>query len=74
MSITINQQAQLIRDACHPVAQENNGVAAIASDLAHMWRMAYTASDKLRILIAFTGEDARGPFSLAAATFRESRR
>jgi hypothetical protein len=73
MSITINQQAQLVRNAVAGFAQDNNGTAEVASDLAHLWKMAYIASDKLRILIAFTGENARGPFSLAAATFRVDR-
>jgi len=73
MSLTINQQAQQIRDALSGWALQNNGTATIVSDLAHLWRMAYIASDKVRALICYTGEDARGPFSLAAATFRVDR-
>ena len=73
MSLTINQQAQMIRGALSGWAQDNNGISSIVSDLAQLWRMAYIASDKVRALICFMGEDARGPFDIAAATFRVDR-
>jgi len=71
MSIAI--QLQSIQAALNDFVTGQGGVVQIASDVVHMWEMAYAASSKLRVIVVCLGEDIRGPFSEAAALHRVDR-
>jgi hypothetical protein len=51
-------------------AQNNAGTAVIASSVQDMWTQAYNVSDRPSVIICYAGDEARGPFELAAATHR----
>ena len=53
--------------------QQYGGIVMIAPDVVQMWRWAYNNTQTLRAIICCTGEDIRGPFSIAAATHRVDR-
>lgn len=71
----ISDQLESIRGVLDAWAKnESGGKAFVASDPSHMWEMAYAASDKLRVIICFMGEEARGDNKYAARTHRVDRR
>ena len=69
----IADQLKALQVALGPWAFNNGGAAFVVSDPSHLWEMAYAASSKLRVLILYSGEEIRGPFSTAAATHRVDR-
>lgn len=69
----IVDQAKSIQIALNDWAVNNNGISFIASDLAHLWKLAWSASDKVKAIICYMGEDIRGDFSVAAALGRVDR-
>lgn len=71
--MTISDTLNSLQTDLNDFAIQHGGGAFIASDLSHMWEQAYAASDKLRIIICYMGEDLRGPFGTAAATQRVDR-
>jgi hypothetical protein len=73
MSQPIEDQLEAIKAALADFAAAQGGQAFVASDMVHMWEIGYNAQNKLRVVIVCTGEEARGEFSLAAATHRVDR-
>lgn len=71
--MTIAEQLKLMRDSLDTWANQNGGKAFIASDIAHMWQMAWAKPDSPRVILCCTGEEIRGEFALASATHRVDR-
>lgn len=73
MNRSVADQANAIRNNLDALAHQDGGKALVASDLAHMWAMAWVKSDSPRIIVCYTGEQVRGPFAIAAYTHRVDR-
>lgn len=68
---TIAEVLKIVQLVLQPWAAQNNaGTAVIASSLEDMWAQAFTTTDRPIVVIAFGGDDARGPFETAGATHR----
>lgn len=68
---TISTILQIVANVLQPWAAQNNaGTAVIASSVQDMWTQAYNCTDRPAVIICYAGDDARGPFELAAATHR----
>lgn len=62
---------QILSNVLRPwAAAQNAGTAVIASSVNDMWTQAFTSTDKVSAIIAYAGDEARGPFETAAATHR----
>jgi hypothetical protein len=73
MNLTIAQEALAYKNYLSASVEKDGGIVSVVSNLKELWVQANIGSDRLRILIAYAGESARGPFSLAAATRRVDR-
>jgi hypothetical protein len=71
--MTIAQEALIYKQSLAEWAEQQGGIVVVASNLKDMWEQAYKVSDRPRVLICYAGENARGPFSRAAATHRVDR-
>jgi hypothetical protein len=56
----ILDQAIALKDYMEELATAEGGKAFIASDLLHMWNIAYQNTQGLRVIICFNGLDMRG--------------
>ncbi len=56
----ILEQAEAVKEALMPVAAAEGGKAFVASDLLHLWSIAYQNTQGLRVIICFNGLDMRG--------------
>lgn len=71
MMATISTVLQILANVLQPWAAQNNaGTAVIASSIQDMWTQAYNTTDRPAVIICYAGDDARGPFEIAAATHR----
>lgn len=70
----IADELEFIKSQLANWAQQDGGTAFIASDPSHMWKMAYAAADKPRVIICYMGEDVRGGFQTGAFTHRVDRK
>lgn len=73
MRTAVKDQLESMRYTLDTWAQQYNGKAFIASDLNHMWKVAWQSSSQLRIICVYMGEVIRGDFKIAAATGRVDR-
>jgi hypothetical protein len=71
--MTIAEQMSALRDTLDPWANQNGGKAFVASDMVHLWEIAWAKPDSPRVIICYMGEDIRGDFSLAASLHRVDR-
>lgn len=51
-------------------AQNNAGTAVIASSIEELWTQAFNTTDRPSVIIAYGGDEPRGPFETSAATHR----
>lgn len=69
----ISSQAEIIKSALKPWAIKDGGTALVASDLRHLWEIAYQQTVGPRAILCYEGEAVRGDFSVAAALGRVDR-
>lgn len=55
------------------VEAKQGGKVFVASDMIHFWNIAQNSSQKLRVIVLFKGEIARGDFSIANVLNRVDR-
>lgn len=72
--MTISQQADLIAGVMQTWIATVKGDVEVCYDLRQMWQVATQASDKVRVLITYGGEDIRGDFAQAAILGRVDRK
>ncbi len=66
----ILEQAQAVKEALEPLASAEGGKAFVASDLLHLWSIAYQNTQGLRVIICFNGLDMRGGEDYGAILLR----
>lgn len=71
--MNISTEALIYKAALEEWCSANGGIAIVVSNLRMLWQQAAMESDRVRALICYVGESARGPFSRAAATGRVDR-
>lgn len=69
----ISDQLNFIKSSLGDWAEDQQGIAVIASDVDKMWETAYETATVPRCIICCGGEDIRGDFKVAAATSRVDR-
>ncbi len=70
---SISLQLNWIKTVMSQWAVKEGGVAIIAQDIDKMWETAFETSKVPRCIVAYSGEDVRGDFAVAAATSRIDR-
>jgi len=71
--MTIAQEAIIYKTELAKPVEIDGGIVTVVSNMRDLWSQANIASDRLRILICFAGESARGPFAIASKTHRVDR-
>lgn len=72
--MTISEQATNIVGVMQKWMQTVKGDVEVCYDLRQMWEVASQASDKVRVLITYGGEEIRGEFAQAAILGRVDRK
>lgn len=72
--MNLARQANTIVEALREWASSEGGKAFVASDIVHMWEIAYQTTAGTRAILLYAGEDIRGDFSVAAALGRVDRK
>lgn len=60
--VSISQAAQIIKEQLDDWAGAKGGSTKIIANVAHLWEELEVATDKPRVLICYTGEEARGDY------------
>lgn len=69
--MTLAEQAEILLESFLPWAvKNNNGTAIIAPSIEDLWTIGFMENDRPNVVICYAGDEARGPFEIAAATHR----
>lgn len=71
--ITVSDEAQQIAAWLGQWAETKGGTVKVMANLAHLWEELYGMDEKPRLLVCYTGEQARGGFSYANRLMRVDR-
>lgn len=63
VSPTIKENAAVIKQQLESYAHPRGGHVKVVANMRHLWEEIYQVSDSPRILICYTGENARGEYA-----------